>query len=57
MPNYDEGPKQVGAVLTFPRHMSKEDVRKLLQKIQKEIETVQIGEYNPEWGSPVFYVP
>ena len=54
---------QVGVVLTFPQSMDKAEVNQMLAKWnatlpkEKRIESIQTGEFNPDWGGPVFYVP
>ncbi len=57
---------KVGAVLTFPEGLTEKKVREFLQEWQRELEkdesefvydSIQVGEYNPEHGGPVFYVP
>ncbi len=53
----DHNAKQTGAVITFKPGISKEEAQKIIRAIQSRLETVNVQEYNPEYGSPVFYVP
>lgn len=52
----DHNAKQTGAVITFKPGISKEEAQKIIRAIQSRLETVNVQEYNPEYGSPVFYV-
>jgi CTP:molybdopterin cytidylyltransferase MocA len=51
--------KQIGLVLCFKPHVTKEDVAKVVEALEKRnaIEGYEVGEYNPNIGTPVFYVP
>jgi hypothetical protein len=57
---------KVGAVITFPEHLTRRQVEQFLLEWQSELakddsefvyDSIQIGEYDPEVGGPVFYVP
>lgn len=56
-------PKQVGAVVVFPAGMTEQQVRNALLQFggtlppHHRIESIQTQTFNPDWGSPVFYVP
>lgn len=54
-----ENKTQTGAVVTFQPGVTKEQAIKLLQQFAErlKLEGMNVQEYNPEWGSPVFYVP
>jgi len=61
LPDYN--PTQVGAVVIFPKGMTEREVKEALLKFggtlppKQRIESIQTGSFDPEWGSPVFYVP
>lgn len=57
---------KVGAVITFPEGISRQRVHKFLREWQADLDkdgsefvfdSIQTGEYNPDWGGPVFYIP
>ena len=47
---------QTGAVITFEEGVTPEEALELLKAI-REVVSIDAREFNPEWGSPVFYVP
>ena len=47
--------KRVGAVVVFDG-LSEKEVLELLKKID-EVASVEVGEYDDEYGDPVFYIP
>ena len=57
---------KVGAVLTFPTHLTKRQIVEFLMEWRDEqlkdgsefvFDSIQVGTYDPEIGGPVFYVP
>ena len=58
---------KVGAVITFPEGLTPGQVATFLADWQADLvkensefafdDQIQVGEYDPEIGSPVFYVP
>lgn len=58
---------QVGAVITFPPHITADQVRCFLSEWQGDLikddapvifeDDIRVGTFNPEHGKPVFYVP
>jgi hypothetical protein len=49
---------EVGALITFPARVSKEEVEKLIREmLVKTGGSYIVREYNPEYGGPVWYIP
>ncbi len=59
-----------GAVITFPDHMTQEQCDDILRRmfnagyckgVQKDFRSMEVAptarEYNPDFGSPVWYIP
>lgn len=53
--------KQVGVVLVLKEGITKEEARALINRVlAQELDhdaPVQVGEFDPRYGQPVFYVP
>lgn len=61
--------KQVGAVITFPEGVSQNDAEAYIRQMANAMAsnhpavvfaddiTVQVREFEPEYGGPVWYVP
>lgn len=47
---------QVGAVIVFTRGTTKEEAEEAIRTLDI-VESSDVQEFNPEYGSPVFYVP
>ena len=48
---------QVGAVLIFRDDVTKEEATQALLKLSSLLQSVRVENFNPDWGSPVWYVP
>jgi hypothetical protein len=46
----------VGAVLVFQPHVTEQDAKELLAALADHIKSVETHEFNPEFGSPVFFI-
>jgi hypothetical protein len=53
----DMGKGQYAAILRFDREMSEEEVKDILRSIVEYCEDIKFGEFDPNVGTPVFYVP
>lgn len=62
----DHNPRKVGAVITFPEGVTQQQVYEFLAELSDDLEkdgskfsfdSIQTGRYDPDCGSPVFYVP
>lgn len=52
--------EQFGAVVVFPPGMSKEDAQKLIRRLMKAEPGISVDgprAFNPDHGSPVWYIP
>jgi hypothetical protein len=49
----------IGAVITYKPETTTAQFESLIEKLRESglVETVQWDRFNPEYGSPVFYVP
>lgn len=66
MPLSDPNKKtRVAAILYFEEGCTVDEVKAMLQKVAKEAQKgdgpcfnrMTVDGYNPEWGSPVWYIP
>ncbi len=69
IPGYDQDKQKarvkVGAVLTFPEGVTRAQVCEFLDLWRRGLgknsifgyDSVTVEEYDPKWGSPVFYCP
>jgi len=61
MPRPTNEPTQVGAIITFPEGMTKDQVERLLHNALDHNRVngyrVHVAEFNPNYGSPVWYIP
>jgi hypothetical protein len=48
---------QVAAVVIFDKGVTVADAEVALRSLDLMIESADVQEFNPEYGSPVFYVP
>lgn len=46
----------VGAVLVFQPHVTEQDAKELLATLAGHLQSVETHQFNPEFGSPVFFV-
>jgi hypothetical protein len=46
----------VGAVLVFQSHVTEQDAKELLATLGDHLKSAETHEFNPEFGSPVFFV-
>jgi len=55
----DPKARQTGAVIVFNKGVTPEQANRLLEQFTERLKlaTVQVREFNPTYGYPVFYVP
>ncbi len=59
----DYMPRRVGAVVIFDDGMSATEASEVLLQFGaslpegKRIKSIEVDKFDPDWGSPVFYVP
>jgi hypothetical protein len=46
----------VGAVLVFQPHVTEQDAKELLATLAEHLQSSETHEFNPQFGSPVFFV-
>ncbi len=50
--------EQLGAVLIFKPGLDRADAEKALEALRELLDYVpSVREFNPQWGSPVWYIP
>jgi hypothetical protein len=46
----------IGAVLVFKPHVTEQDAKEMLATLADHLKSVDTHQFNPEFGSPVFFV-
>ena len=46
----------VGAVLVFQPHVTEQDAKEMLATLAEHLKSVETHEFDPAFGSPVFFV-